>query len=78
MTGKWIGFGRDFDLNTGPWTLELVTGTVTVTVTVTEEILKEYSRPADGELANLLSSAMSMGPPAESSCHGDGTTWFAS
>ena len=24
MTGKWVGFGRDFDLNTGPWTLELV------------------------------------------------------
>ena len=19
MTGKWVGFGRDFDLNTGPW-----------------------------------------------------------
>ena len=25
MTGKWVGFGRDFDLNDGPWTLELVT-----------------------------------------------------
>jgi hypothetical protein len=22
MTGKWVGFGRDFDLHTGPWTLE--------------------------------------------------------
>jgi hypothetical protein len=22
MTGKWVGFGRDFDLNTGPWTLD--------------------------------------------------------
>lgn len=43
MTGKWVGFGRDFDLNTGPWTLELVTGTVT------EETLKEYSRPAGSE-----------------------------
>ena len=43
MTGKWVGFGRDFDLNTGPWTLELVTGTVT------EETLKEYSKPADGD-----------------------------
>jgi len=37
------GFGRDFDLNTGPWTLELVTGTVT------EDTLKEYSRPAEGD-----------------------------
>jgi len=43
MTGKWVGFGRDFDLNTGPWTLELITGTVT------EETLNEYSRPADGD-----------------------------
>ena len=24
-TGRWVGFGRDFDLNSGPWTLELVT-----------------------------------------------------
>ena len=29
MTGKWVGFGRDFDLNTGPWSLELVTRNVT-------------------------------------------------
>ena len=43
MTGKWVGFGRDFDLNTGPWTLELITSTVT------EETLKEYSKPAGGE-----------------------------
>jgi transcriptional regulator with XRE-family HTH domain len=21
MTGKWIGFGKDYDINTGPWTL---------------------------------------------------------
>ena len=21
---QWVGYGRDFDLNTGPWTLELV------------------------------------------------------
>jgi hypothetical protein len=27
---------------------------------------------------DVLSSAMSMGPPAEVCCHGDGTTWFAS
>jgi transcriptional regulator with XRE-family HTH domain len=25
MDGKWVGFGREWDLNTGPWTLELVT-----------------------------------------------------
>lgn len=28
--------------------------------------------------ASKVSSAMSMGPPAEGCCHGDGTTWFAS
>jgi DNA-binding transcriptional regulator YiaG len=25
MTGRWVGFGRDFDVNSGPWTLELLT-----------------------------------------------------
>ncbi len=39
MTGKWVGFGRDFDLNTGPWGLELVTSSVT------DETMTEYSRP---------------------------------
>ena len=24
MAGKWVGFGRDFEINDGPWTLELV------------------------------------------------------
>jgi transcriptional regulator with XRE-family HTH domain len=43
MTGKWVGFGRDFDLNTGPWRLELVTGSVT------EQTMKEYSRPVDDD-----------------------------
>jgi transcriptional regulator with XRE-family HTH domain len=28
MVGKWVGFGRDFDLNTGPWTLELISSDV--------------------------------------------------
>jgi transcriptional regulator with XRE-family HTH domain len=39
MTGRWVGFGRDFDLNTGPWSLELVTSSVT------DETMKEYSKP---------------------------------
>jgi hypothetical protein len=43
MTGKWVGFGRDFDLNTGPWTLELVTSDIT------DEATKEYSRPVGGD-----------------------------
>jgi hypothetical protein len=24
MAGQWVGFGRDFDVNNGPWTLKLV------------------------------------------------------
>ena len=24
MTGSWVGFGREFDVNTGPWSLKLV------------------------------------------------------
>jgi hypothetical protein len=23
MAGKWVGFGKDFDMNTGPWELRL-------------------------------------------------------
>jgi hypothetical protein len=44
MTGKWVGFGRDFDLNTGPWTLELVSSDVS------QEAMTRYStrpEPAD-------------------------------
>ncbi|ELP65478.1 hypothetical protein STRTUCAR8_08027 [Streptomyces turgidiscabies Car8] len=22
MVGKWLGFGKEFDVNTGPWILE--------------------------------------------------------
>jgi len=43
MTGKWVGFGRDFDLNTGPWSLELITSDVT------DKAMKEHGRPADGD-----------------------------
>jgi len=43
MTGKWVGFGRDFDLNTGPWTLELLTSDIT------DDTMKEYGKPADGD-----------------------------
>jgi hypothetical protein len=43
MTGRWVGFGRDFDLNTGPWSLELVTSSVT------DETMTEYSRPVTAD-----------------------------
>lgn len=31
MAGKWVGFGRDFDVNTGPWELRLVDGSTSKT-----------------------------------------------
>jgi transcriptional regulator with XRE-family HTH domain len=39
MSGKWAGFGRDFDVNTGPWSLELVTHDTS------PETMEEYNRP---------------------------------
>lgn len=42
LAGKWVGFGRDFDVNTGPWELRLMdadTGKVT---------LAKYDRPPEG------------------------------
>jgi transcriptional regulator with XRE-family HTH domain len=39
MTGKWAGFGRDFDVNTGPWSLELVTHDTT------PEAQERYNKP---------------------------------
>jgi transcriptional regulator with XRE-family HTH domain len=39
MTGKWVGFGREFDLNTGPWRLELVS------VDTGKDAMARYNRP---------------------------------
>lgn len=39
MAGQWAGFGRDFDVNTGPWSLELVTHDTS------PESQERYSRP---------------------------------
>lgn len=43
MAGKWAGFGRDFDVNTGPWSLELVTHDTT------PEAQERYNRPVEQE-----------------------------
>lgn len=37
MTGKWIGFGKEMDLNTGPWTLSYVDASTS------KETLAKYS-----------------------------------
>lgn len=39
MAGKWAGFGRDFEVNTGPWSLELVTHATD------PETMDRYNRP---------------------------------
>jgi hypothetical protein len=42
MAGKWAGFGRDWDVNTGPWTLTLITADTS------PEAIKQYNRaPAE-------------------------------
>ncbi|QEV20111.1 hypothetical protein [Streptomyces alboniger] len=41
MVGKWVGFGKDFDVNTGPWELRLVDRS-TARVAV-----ERYSRPPE-------------------------------
>jgi len=38
MAGKWVGFGKDFDVNTGPWEL------VFQDASTTSETLERYSR----------------------------------
>ena len=51
MTGKWVGFGRDFDLNTGPWTLQLVSSDTGA------ETMRRYNRqPEPAELLGKLVS----------------------
>ncbi|WP_167158016.1 XRE family transcriptional regulator [Streptomyces sp. MBT27] len=39
MAGKWVGFGKDFDVNTGPWELRLVDASTS------KATLEQYSRP---------------------------------
>jgi transcriptional regulator with XRE-family HTH domain len=45
MNGKWVGFGREFDLNTGPWTLTLVSADTG------QGAQEQYNRPVEGESA---------------------------
>lgn len=43
MFGKWAGFGRDFDVNTGPWSLELITHDTS------PEVMEKYNRLVTGK-----------------------------
>jgi transcriptional regulator with XRE-family HTH domain len=41
MAGKWLGFGKDFDVNTGPWELRLMDRSTS------KATLERYSRPPE-------------------------------
>lgn len=43
MSGKWVGFGRDLDVNTGPWSLQLVDHDTS------PETQETYNRPVSAE-----------------------------
>ena len=43
LAGKWIGFGKNFDVNSGPWELVLQTPDTT------KATMQEYDRPPDFE-----------------------------
>lgn len=45
MAGQWAGFGRDYEVNTGPWSLELVTHDTS------PEVQEQYNRPAEDKTA---------------------------
>lgn len=41
MVGKWVGFGRDMDVNVGPWSLERVESSVDA------EAIERWNRPGE-------------------------------
>ncbi|MFJ8191099.1 helix-turn-helix domain-containing protein [Streptomyces sp. NPDC096094] len=41
MAGKWVGFGKEFDVNTGPWELRLMDASTS------KATLGKYSRPPE-------------------------------
>jgi transcriptional regulator with XRE-family HTH domain len=43
MRGQWVGYGRDFDLNTGAWTLELVSSDTS------QDAIERLSEPPEQE-----------------------------
>jgi transcriptional regulator with XRE-family HTH domain len=44
ITGKWVGFGRDMEINTGPWTL------VFIDESTSQETLAKYNAPPPGSI----------------------------
>ena len=44
MAGKWVGFGKDFDVNTGPWSLELLDSSTA------KAAVERWSRPPEASV----------------------------
>ncbi|MFI9507211.1 hypothetical protein [Nocardia sp. NPDC052566] len=49
LAGKWIGFGKNFDINSGPWELVFQNADTTKTATT------DYDRPPDFDTIARLS-----------------------
>jgi len=58
MTGKWVGFGREWDVNVGPWSLRLVTHDTT------PETIEQYNRPPEADTGLLLRQRARLGAAA--------------
>lgn len=43
IAGQWVGFGRDGEINTGPWVLEFRDASTSM------KVLEEYNRPPEAE-----------------------------
>ncbi|MFI6443651.1 helix-turn-helix domain-containing protein [Kitasatospora sp. NPDC050543] len=43
MAGKWVGFGKEFDVNTGPWELRLLDRSTAA------DVLTRFSEPPQGQ-----------------------------
>jgi hypothetical protein len=63
MRGQWVGYGRDFDLNTGPWTLELVSSDTS------KEAIEKFNRPT-GSASTTQDTAQSSVPDQPASVPG--------
>jgi len=43
MTGKWVGFGRDYEINSDEWTLKLITAETS------REAIAKFDRPVESQ-----------------------------
>ena len=60
LAGEWVGFGKDGEVNTGPWTLDLVSADTGMAA------MEKYNRPVDEHQADELGGADARCPPDRS------------